>query len=348
MKDIGTYINQLVTLAVSWGPRLLLAILTLMIGWRVIRWFVGIVGAALERNNVDISLRYFLRSLLDVALKVLLILSAASIVGIATTSFVAVLGAAGLAVGLALQGNLSNFAGGVLILLMKPYRAGDYITAQGHSGQVREIQLFYTILKTPDGRTVIIPNGKLSNETVVNFSVEPRRRVEFAYTCTQAINNREVRTMFTALVEDEPRIMKEPPPAIVVAAPREGVEHTEVTLSFWVLAHDADDIASDFRAKTEEAIEQAGHALICTRANAQTQRHDDVPTRPLGLPSERAISVSAGLGVSAIAVPPATAPLNASQAATPAQQTALAQQTTAAFASMVSALSQTDSQDKPQ
>lgn len=301
MKNIGAYLNDLLTLAIAWGPKLLLAAGTLTVGWWAIRWFVRFFGMALERNHVDVSLRYFLRSLLDVALKVLLVLSAASMVGIATTSFVAVLGAAGLAIGLALQGNLSNFAGGVLILLMKPYRAGDYITAQGHSGIVREIQLFYTILKTSDGRTVIIPNGKLSNETVVNFSVEPRRRVEITYTCGVHTNPREMRKFFAALIEDEPRIMKEPPPAI--AALEQGDSGVNITLTFWVLAGDADDVSSDFRARAETELATAGHEVSCTRVDAQTQRHSDVPPKHLGLPSDRDMSV---VRTEAIAVAPDT------------------------------------------
>ena len=285
MKDIGTYINQFLTLVVAWGPRLLLAMGTLVVGWWVIRRLVRLAGLALERNNVDISLRYFLRSLLDVALKVVLILSAASMVGIATTSFIAVLGAAGLAIGLALQGSLSNFAGGVLILLMKPYRAGDYITAQSHSGVVREIQLFYTILKTPDGRTVIIPNGKLSNDTVVNFSVEPRRRIEFTYACGAGTGIREIKKFLAGLAEEEDRIMKEPPPATTVVEQPDGA--VNITLTFWVLASDAEDVSADFRAKAGVEIEKAGHTALCTRIDAQMVRHSDVPTKHLGLPSER-------------------------------------------------------------
>ncbi len=285
MKNVETYINQIITSAISWGPKLLLAILTLVIGWRVVRWFTTVVGMALERNSVDVSLRYFLRSLLDVALKILLIISAASIVGIATTSFITVLGAAGLAIGLALQGSLSNFAGGVLILLMKPYRAGDYITAQGHSGMVREIQLFYTILKTTDGRTVIIPNGKLSNETVVNFSVEPRRRIELTYTCGLDISGKEVKRLFTALIDDETQIMKEPPPSFgLVEHPANGVT---LTLVFWVMADGAEEISTEFRTKVQEAIETAGHTIACTHIDAQTQRHSEVPPKHLGLPSDR-------------------------------------------------------------
>ena len=285
MKDFGTYFNQIINLVIAWGPRLLLAIGTLFVGWRVIRWLVSLMGIGLERNNVDISLRYFLKSLIDVALKVLLIVSVASMVGIATTSFVAILGAAGLAIGLALQGNLSNFAGGVLILLMKPYRAGDYILAQGQSGVVREIQLFYTILKTADGRTVIIPNGKLSNDTIVNFSVEPRRRVELIYTCSDGTRIRELKKLFADLFESESRIMKEPPPSISVV---EQPSHTiNITLAFWVLGSDAEEISADFRTNAETELIKAGHTATCTRMDTHTSRQYDVPTQHLGLPSER-------------------------------------------------------------
>ena len=135
----------------------------------------------MDRSEVEQTLQRFLLSLSNTMLKALLIISVASMVGIETTSFIAILGAAGLAVGLALQGSLSNFAGGVLILLFKPFKAGDFIEAQGEAGVVEEIQIFTTMLKTGDNKTVIIPNGPLANGNITNYSTKDTRRVDFVF-----------------------------------------------------------------------------------------------------------------------------------------------------------------------
>jgi small conductance mechanosensitive channel len=151
-------------------PKLTTAFIVLLIGLWIINRLSFLARKAMEKRDLDPSLRTFLRSLLSIGLKVILIVTVAGMVGIGTTSFVTILGAAGLAVGLALQGSLSNFAGGVLILIFKPFRVGDTIEAGGHTGRVLEIQIFNTILQTGDRRTVILPNGSLSNNTIVNHS----------------------------------------------------------------------------------------------------------------------------------------------------------------------------------
>ena len=147
----------------SYGPKLLLAFLTLIVGFWIIKRVLAMFDVALERSQVEITLRRFLVNLGGILLKALVIISVASMVGVETTSFIAMLGAAGLAVGLALQGSLANFAGGVLILFFKPFKVGDLIEAQGYLGFVKEIQIFVTILTTLDNQRIIIPNGLLSN-----------------------------------------------------------------------------------------------------------------------------------------------------------------------------------------
>ncbi len=180
-NSLQSYTQKLMDLAVEYGPKLLLAILVLLIGLWIIRLVLKGTNRAMERSNLEISLRKFLSGLFGIILKVLLLISVASMIGIATTSFVAIIGAAGLAVGLALQGGLANFAGGVIILIFKPFKVGDFIDAQGYMGTVNEITIFTTILKTPDNKTVIIPNGALSNGSMVNFSTEPKRRVDMVF-----------------------------------------------------------------------------------------------------------------------------------------------------------------------
>jgi small conductance mechanosensitive channel len=154
MENIQDYIGEMV---VTYGPRLLGAILVLFIGLKIIKWFERWLLKKMEAKNVDPSLRPFFRSLAGTILRILLVISVMSMIGIQMTSFIAILGAAGLAVGLALSGALQNFAGGIMILIFKPFKVGDFINAQDHMGTVDEIQIFNTILKTPDHKTVIIP-----------------------------------------------------------------------------------------------------------------------------------------------------------------------------------------------
>ncbi len=135
----------------------------------------------MDKRDIDNSLKPFLKSLVNILLKVLLGISVLGMLGVQMTSFIAILGAAGLAVGLALSGTLQNFAGGVIILLFKPYKVGDFVDTQGYTGTVKEIQIFNTILKTPDNKTVIIPNGDLSKGAMTNYSTEATRRVDFTF-----------------------------------------------------------------------------------------------------------------------------------------------------------------------
>ena len=173
--------NQIVMFATVYGGRILLAIVTLIIGLWIIGWITKLLSVALTRRHVDRDVQPFLISLLNGLLRVLLLLSIASTLGVETTSFIAIIGAAGLAVGLALQGSLANFAGGVLILIFKPFRVGDLISAQGFTGNVEAIRIFDTTLVTLDNRTIILPNGALSTSAVTNISTKGTIRVDQVY-----------------------------------------------------------------------------------------------------------------------------------------------------------------------
>jgi len=164
-----------------YGPKFLLAIFVLLIGWWLIGRLAKMFESSMKKVNFEAGLTHFLVSFISVILKVLLLISVASMIGIETTSFIAMLGAAGLAVGMALQGSLANFAGGVLILFFKPFKVGDVIEAQGHMGKVVEVQIFVTILLTYDNERIIIPNGSLSNGCVKNKFAEPTRRVDIEF-----------------------------------------------------------------------------------------------------------------------------------------------------------------------
>jgi small conductance mechanosensitive channel len=215
-NNLQVYVQKTIDLAAEYGPKLLLAIIVLIIGLWIIRFAVRVMNRTMERSHIEVSLRKFLSSLFGMILKILLLISVASMIGIATTSFVAIIGAAGLAVGLALQGGLANFAGGVIILIFKPFKVGDFIDAQGFTGSVHEITIFTTILKTPDNKTVIIPNGALSNGSMVNFSTEPKRRVDMVFGIGYGDSIEKTKTVLKKLVESDSRIHKEPSPQIVV------------------------------------------------------------------------------------------------------------------------------------
>jgi small conductance mechanosensitive channel len=188
------------------------------------------------KRDVDESLRGFLKSLFSILLKIMLIISIASMIGIEMTSFIAILGAAGLAVGLALSGTLQNFAGGVIILLLKPFKVGDFIEAQGYMGTVKQIQIFNTILKTPDNKTIIIPNGGLSTSSMTNFSTEPQRRVDMKFGIGYGDDTDKAKKVIMSLVEADERILKEPEPFVAVS--ELGDSSVNFVVRVWVNAAD--------------------------------------------------------------------------------------------------------------
>ena len=210
------YIAQLPELAMTYGPKILLAIIVLLIGLFIIGRLVKLLRKYLLNKNSEETLVKFLCSLVDILLKALLFISVASMVGIATTSFVAVLGALSLAVGMALQGSLANFAGGALILLFKPFKVGDIIDAQGHTGVVKDIQIFTTHLLTPQNRRVIIPNGPLSNGNIVNLTAEDKIRVDMVVGIGYGEDIQKARNVIMQVMNDHPKVLKSPEPTVNV------------------------------------------------------------------------------------------------------------------------------------
>jgi len=236
MENIQHYIDLAIEMAMNYGPKLLLAIITYIIGAWLIKKITRVVDAGLKKSHTDISLRSFLQSLISVVLKLLLIISVVTMLGVETTSLIAVLGAAGLAIGLALQGSLSNFAGGVLILFFKPFEVGDYIKTSMHEGKVEEIQIFVTILRTLDNQRIIIPNGIVSNESLVNVysNGEIRLAHTFGIGYTDSID--EARAAIERVVQAMPEILSTPAPAIHVSAHADSA--IELLLWSWVKPKD--------------------------------------------------------------------------------------------------------------
>lgn len=207
---VDRLLDRLLELSLSAGRHILLALVIYLVGSFLIKVVNRVVAAMLNRRHVDVGVQSFLRSLVRILLTILLLVSVIGALGINTTSFAALLASAGVAIGMALSGNLQNFAGGLMVLLFKPYRVGDIIEAQGTIGRVREIQIFHTILTTYDNKTVYIPNGALSTSTVVNHSREEVRRVQWVIGVDYGQNIDLVRRKIVELFASDPRILQEP------------------------------------------------------------------------------------------------------------------------------------------
>jgi small conductance mechanosensitive channel len=222
------YLDKLIDMAIAYGPKVLLAVIVLIVGLFIINKLSGVLSKILKRRQTDVTLTSFLVNLIGMALKVLLIISVAQMVGIETTSFVAVMAAASLAIGMALQGSLGNFAGGALILFFRPYKIGDLVEAQGHVGHVKEIQLFTTHIITPTNRLVIIPNGPMSNGSIVNHSAEGRVRVDIKIAIAGDEDIDKARTEVLKVLNANDLILKTPAPSVNVSALGDNFIHFDV------------------------------------------------------------------------------------------------------------------------
>jgi small conductance mechanosensitive channel len=221
---------------ITYGPNILFAILTLIVGL----WIVNIISRGfrrmLEKSETDPALITFSASLVSILLKIMVWITALGVLGVEMTSFIAVLAAAGLAIGLALSGTLQNFAGGVMILLFKPFKVGHFIDAQGYTGTVKEIQIFVTILNTPDNKVVIIPNGPLATGSLTNFSMMPTRRVDWTFGIAYGDDVDKAAKVLKELMNADERILKDPEP--FVAVKELGDSSVDFTVRAWVNAAD--------------------------------------------------------------------------------------------------------------
>jgi len=238
-------------LGLEYAPKLALAILTLIIGLWIISGITKLIKLSMERSKVDPTLIPFMSSLTSWGLKVLLFISVASMIGIATTSFIAVLGAAGLAIGLALQGSLANFAGGVLVMIFKPYKVGDLIESQGHLGVVKEVQIFNTILIAPQSKQVIIPNGATSNGSIVNYTVEGKIRVDLTVGVSYDADIDKTKAVLMDVLAANDKVMKDPVPFVGV------LEMADSSVNFAVRPHCEPKDYWDVYFSVNEAVKKA-------------------------------------------------------------------------------------------
>jgi small conductance mechanosensitive channel len=240
LENIGGLGSDLISVAkellFEYGPIVLGALFALIIGLWVIKWISKAVNAGMTRASVDESLKPFLISLISSLLKVMLAISIMSMLGIAMTSFIAILGAVGLAVGMALSGTLQNFAGGVMILLFKPFKVGDVIEAQGYTGGVKEIQIFVTILTTPDNKTIIIPNGGLSNGSMINYSTQENRRVDWVFGIGYGDDLKKAKEILAGILASDARVLKDPD--VFIGLGEMADSSVNLTVRAWVNAAD--------------------------------------------------------------------------------------------------------------
>ncbi|MDD3851193.1 MAG: mechanosensitive ion channel [Firmicutes bacterium] len=251
--------ENLLSLALPVIKSIVFAIVVLIVGLLFIRWVTKKVDRIIDKKELDATLKPFIKSVISVVLKALLVVAIISILGIETTSFVALFGAAGLAVGLAFQGSLSNFAGGVLILVTKPFKVGDYIEANGHSGTVEAIQILYTDLVTVDNKVIRIPNGSLSNASITNYSEKDTRRVDFQFGAGYEADPAKVVRVLTDIVANHPQALKEPEPFVRMS--EHGDSAVIYTVRVWVKAADYWTVHFDVIEKVKQRFDEEGLSI---------------------------------------------------------------------------------------
>ncbi|RNC84383.1 MAG: mechanosensitive ion channel family protein [Balneola sp.] len=236
MEEFDFDMENILGLVTEYGIALIKSIVVLVIGLWIVNMITKLVKRILSKSKVDESLSSFLSSLVSILLKVMVYITAIGLLGVPMTSFVAILGAAGLAVGLALSGTLQNFAGGVMILLFKPFKVGDFIDAQGYTGAVNAIQIFVTVLTTPDNKTIIIPNGPLATGSLTNFSTQETRRVDWTFGIGYGDDVDKAYEVLKRLISQDERIQSDPEPFMAVSELADS--SVNIVVRVWVNAED--------------------------------------------------------------------------------------------------------------
>lgn len=253
---LDSLLDQAISLGVNAGKSVLLAIIIFIVGRYVIKLINKLIANMLERRNVEPTIQSFLKSFTNILLTILLVITVISALGVNTTSFAALLASAGVAVGMALSGNLQNLAGGIILLLFKPYKVGDFISAQGVDGTVKAIQIFHTILTTVDNKEIFVPNGALSSGTILNFSKNELRRVDQVVTVEYGTDVDAVRQAVLDIAGADERILKDPAPFVEVMALADS--SVNFTVRLWVKASDYWAVFFDMNRKVYEEFNRRG------------------------------------------------------------------------------------------
>lgn len=252
--SLDTLVTKMIDLSVSLGSKLLIALIVFFIGRWLIRKINRLIVRIMEKREVEASLFSFTRSLVSITLNFLFVIILISILGIETSSFIALFASAGVAVGMALSGTLQNFAGGVMILLFKPFKVGDFIEAQGQSGSVKEIQIFNTIITTPDNKVIIIPNGGLSTGIMKNYSKEEKRRVDWEFGIGYGDSYDKAKAVISRLLDSDSRILKDPD--YFIALTSLGESSVNIVVRAWVNATDYWGVFFDMNEKVYKTFSQ--------------------------------------------------------------------------------------------
>lgn len=256
LPDMDALSGLFTELIFDYGPRIILAVIALFVGFKLASYVKKGFGKALEKRDFDPTLKPFLTNLVGWLVKILVLLSVAGVIGIETTSFIAVLGAAGLAVGLSLQGTLANFAGGILLLILKPFRVGDVIDTGDFMGTVEEIQIFYTKIATFQNRLVVIPNAKLSNGSITNYSAKNVARCDMVFGIGYGSDLKRAKEVLVELIEEDDRCLKDPAPLVAVGAL--GDSSVDILCRPWTTVADYWTVNRDFQEKVKLRFDKEG------------------------------------------------------------------------------------------
>ncbi len=238
-EDVMAFLKDLIF---KFGPKLIIACIMLYVGFRLIRFLTKRIGKMFEKRNLDVSLRPFLLSVVSIGLKILLILTVIGYLGVEMTQFTAIIASAGVAIGLALSGTLQNVAGGVVLLVLRPFRVGDYISAMGYEGTVKSILIFHTTLITVDNKVVTLPNGALSSGSMVNYSRMDTRRIDLNFKLAHGVDLNAVSAAIIAIAKEDKRIFTDPLPIVIPSISDLSVL---IDLRFWCKNADYWDILAD-------------------------------------------------------------------------------------------------------
>lgn len=267
---IQKLIDFLWELCTSVGIKLLYAAIVLVIGLKLCKFIPKLIAKSKLFKKMEDTLKAFLLSFISIILYAIVIVSVAIILGVPTTSFLTILTSAGVAIGLALQGSLSNFAGGIMILLFKPFKDGDYIEAPTASGTVKSITIFYTTLTTPDNKQVVVPNGALSNATVVNYSVEPTRRNDIVFKVDYSSDADKVREILLKAALQHPVVLKDPAPAVMLS--NHGDSSLDFTLRYWTDSADFWTANFDLRENVKKLFDENGIKIPYTQIDVHLDK----------------------------------------------------------------------------
>lgn len=270
-----TNADQLVVLVTehgtSIGAKLVAAILIFLVGRWLARVITNVARKAFQKANMEDTLEKFLCNMLNAVLLVVVVIAAIGALGVQTTSLLAVLGAAGLAVGLALQGSLSNFASGVLIVAFRPYKVGDFIEAGGVAGTVKEVQIFTTIIHAPDNKKILVPNSQIMAGTIVNYSANPTRRLDLVVGCSYGDDLDDVRKVLNEIVASDERILEDPAPTIEVVAL--GESSVNFVVRPWVNSSDYWAVHFHLHEQVKKRFDQAGLHIPFPQRDVHVYQH---------------------------------------------------------------------------